>query len=68
MAEENPFLTFANTKKEKEENPFLALANTKVPKEEEEDEQGVIESIARGGGAGLVDIFKGISELGARGS
>ena len=67
MAEENPFLTFANTKKEKEENPFLALANTKVPKEEEEDEQGVIESIARGGGAGLVDIFKGISELGAAG-
>ena len=35
--------------------------------EEEEDEQGVIESIARGGGAGLVDIFKGISELGAAG-
>lgn len=34
---------------------------------EEEDEQGVIESIARGGGAGLVDIFKGISELGAAG-
>mgnify|MGYP003132383322 CR=1 FL=1 len=66
MAEENPFLALVNTEKEKEENPFLALVNTEAPKEEE-PEQGVIESIARGGGAGLVDIFKGISELGAAG-
>jgi len=67
MAEENPFIALLATEEpEEEENPFMALLATEEP-EEEEDEQGVIESIARGGGAGLVDIFKGISELGAAG-
>jgi hypothetical protein len=35
--------------------------------EEEESEQTVIGSIARGAGAGLVDIAQGISELGIAG-
>jgi hypothetical protein len=38
-----------------------------VEDQEEESDQTVIGSIARGAGAGIVDIGQGISELGAAG-
>ena len=58
MAEENPFLNTVDDL----ENPFLNTVDT-----EEESDQTVIGSIARGAGAGVVDIAQGIAELGASG-
>ena len=59
MAEDNPFLNTVDDI----DNPFL---NTVDP-EEDESEQSVIGSVARGAGAGIVDIAQGITELGASG-
>jgi len=63
MAEENPFAAFGPS--EVEENPFAAFGPSEV--EEPESDQSVIGSIARGAGAGVVDIAQGIAELGASG-
>ena len=50
------------------EDPFLSLASEAVEdQQEDESDQTVIGSIARGAGAGIVDIGQGISELGAAG-
>ncbi len=60
MAEENPFLALSAPT----ENPFLALTSEDM---DEESDQTVIGSIARGAGAGIVNIGQGLTELGAAG-